>query len=376
MRVFFGSDLTGASQDFVWQDGEITTGSREANWRFESSGPRYKCVRAASEAAGCDLVITPDVPQAKFWRKHTQHPAWSKIVRQEEFRRHLLSQIQLVVDFLQDEESSYYTTCFQNQQKLLDSLRPSRVSGDKLVEHGFVPDALGFVAIPQYDNVHSSTGRMSITSGPKILTLQRSLRDSIVSRWPDGEIVEVDYNALEARVLTWISGNDLPAEDLYGWIGEHAGAKGVQRSVVKEATLAATYGMSKRNFALRYQDMQDAPEIYQNVRKILKVEELDGRLAKMPQLKNAFGRRLSDTTSRVSHHVQSSAVDVACSGFLDLLSAVDSSCVVPIFLVHDAIVLDVKRSYLLELEKICKNGLFVDIVGHHFPVKMGRLKNE
>jgi hypothetical protein len=376
MRVFFGPDLTGASHGFVWHDGQFAVGESAADWRFESDGLRYKCIRAASEAAGCDLVLTPDVPQARFWKKHTQHPAWSRILRQDEFRKHLADQIERVIEFLHDEESSYYLTHFQIQQKLLDALQPSRVAGDSLIDHGFVRDKSGFVAVPKYDNVHSSTGRMSITAGPKILTLQRGLRDSIISRWPDGEIIEIDYNALEARVLAWLAGNDLPDGDLYSWIGEKSGAKGVQRSVVKEATLAATYGMSKRNFALRYQDMQDAPEIYQNVRKILRVEELDARLASMPQLKNAFGRKLADTTSRVSHHVQSSAVDVACSGFLNLLGLIDSTCAVPIFLVHDAIVLDVRHSYLPDLEKICKSGLFVDMVGQHFPVKIGRLKNE
>lgn len=365
--------MTGASSHFVWSDGDIRTGDDlGCDWFFRPRGPRQGCVLAASEAAGDSLLLHPDVPQAQFWKKHTDNPAWSKILSRPEYSRFLSEQVESVIKFLTSDKARYFLTHFQVQQQLLDRLAPGRVSNDELVIHDFIPDERGFVRVPVYDNAHSSTGRMSITAGPKILTLQKDLRRHIISRWDDGVLVEIDFNSLEARVLAWISGLSPAAGDMYTWIAEKTGSSGIERSVIKEATLAAIYGMSQRNFALRYQDMQDAISVYQSVRELLRVNDLDQKLKSNPALSNAFGRPLSETNARISHHVQSSAVDVACHGFNWLLDQLDPGHIKPVYLIHDAIVLDVKRDYLSEVENTCKAGLRVNIIDQNLPVKMRR----
>lgn len=377
MRVLFDREAVGLGASFIWSDGQITVNDGEPyDWFFSLSGKRRKSVHAASEAAGCNLIAEPDVIQAPFWKKHTPHPAWHRILKRDQLSAYVEKQINLVVEFLQDPKNSYFTSHFQVQQELLDSLVPGKVRDGTLSDHGFVPDARGFLAVPTYDNHSSATGRMSITAGPKILTLQKDLRCHLSSRWDDGILVEIDFNALEARILSWLAGNETCEIDLYTWIGQKSGAPDAPRSVIKEATLASVYGMSKRNFILRYQDMPSAVEVYDAVRKILRVEELDRKLRSADALTNFFGRPLPQTTAPISYHVQSTAVDVACNGFLWLKNQVDPGQALPVYLIHDAMVMDVKSEYLPELERVCKSGLKISMIDQSLPVKIRRFNDE
>ena len=377
MRIFFEHKLVGSPVSFVWEDGDIVTNdSSPCDWRLESDSLRQGSLLHASEAAGCNLVVDPVVPQAQFWKKHTQHPAWCRILPKAVFSDHLKKQVESVVSFVNDPGHAYFLTHFQKQQALLDSLQTGRVRDDSLEDSGFSPDPNGFVPVPVYDNSHSATGRMSITAGPKILTLPKERRSNLRSQWDDGVLVEIDFNALEARVLSWIARNDPVEGDMYEWIGSQAGTGNVPRAVVKEATLAAIYGMSRRNFALRYQDMPDAVDVYESVRKIMRVQDLDSRLRDMNPLRNAFGRPLPDTTAKISYHVQSSAVDIACHGFLWLVSQLDKSQAVPIYVIHDALVLDIRKQYISHVEGLCKDGLEISIMKCNLPIKIRSFNHE
>lgn len=377
MRIFFDASYVGSPTSFTWEDGNISVNDASGcDWRFESSGLRHKNVKAASEAAGLNLLIDPDVTSTKFWRKHTQNPAWSRIVSKEEYKIYLSTQIESVVSFLKDPKNQYFVSTFQEQQRLLDRLVNSRVECNALVEHGFVPGEGGFIPVPEYDNCHSATGRMTVVAGPKILTLQKDLRRHLRSRWSDGFLVEVDFNALDARVLGWIAGHQSPHGDMYEWIGEKSGSSKSPRAVIKEATLAAMYGMSRRNFAMRYQDMPDAVDVYEKVRSMLRVKDIESRLSSKPALANAFERPLPDTTAKVSYHVQSSAVDVSCCGFNWLVDRLDPKSCLPVFLIHDALVLDLKPEYLPVLQDICKDGLFVSIIDQSLPVRIRSFNDE
>lgn len=377
MRIFFDPIIVGSQSGFVWDDGKILVNDGDpCDWHFSVGGKRAGCVRAASDAAGLNLVIDPVAPQVQFWKKHTQHPAWHRILPRKSFTSHLVNQVEKVVEFLNDSNYRYFHTFFQVQQSLIDSLVPGRVRDKSLVEHGFVPDEKGFISVPVYDNQHSATGRMSITAGPKILTLQKDLRSSLISRWDDGVLIGVDFNSLEARVLNWVAGNSVPEGDLYEWIGKTSGACETPRHIIKESTLSAIYGMSKRNFALRYQDMPDAVEVYESVRSILKVRDLEEKIKKMPRFVNEFGRPLPSTTAQISYYIQSSAVDVACHGFKWLVDKLDPSQALPVFIIHDEIVIDVKKEYLETFKSFCDSGVFVSVLNSFFPVKIRRFCGE
>ena len=372
MRVFFDKDLVGSSKSFTWNDGQITLDD-EADWRFEASTARHKQVIPTSDAAGCDLIVTPSKPHAQFWKKHTQHPAWYRIISKGDMTRHMQAQVDRVIGFLQDEKNSYYVNQYQRQQKLLDTFQPARATRD-LEEYDIKLNRDGFLAVPKYDNISSATGRMSVVAGPRVLTMPRDSRGVFVSRWgEDGILTEIDYNSLELRVLAWIQGFTIENDDAYMWIAESIKSKDAPRHVIKEATLAAMYGMSRKNFALRYQDMPDAVDVYDNVRGLLDINGLEKRLGK-GDFSNAFGRHLADTTARISHYVQSTAVDVACDGFMGLVDSLPE--IVPCFMIHDAIIVDVHRDMIQSVKQACKSGLRVDIINKSLQVRLRRFGSE
>jgi hypothetical protein len=373
MRVFFDKSLVGSSKSFVWDDGSIHIDDVLADWHFSASDKRHMSIRAASEAAGCNVVVTPRKPCAAFWKKHDQHPAWHRILSRHEMTSHLQTQVGKVIEFLQDEGNAYYTNQFQVQQHLLDMLQPCKALRD-VEEHGIKLDRQGYCSVPVYDNISSATGRMSVTDGPRILTMPREQRRAFTSRWgADGALLEIDYNALELRVLAWVQDLQIDLEDAYMWISKRIAKNDAPRHVIKEATIAAMYGMSRKNFALRYQDMPDAVELYESVRDVLGITPLDKQLSTGP-LKNASGRRLTDTTARISHYIQSTAVDVACDGFASLADTIPE--IVPCFIIHDAFVVDVHKDHMDLVTKRCNAGLHVGMINRSLPVRCRRFGSE
>jgi len=372
MRVFFDKELIGSSKSFVWDEGQVSL-TDKADWYFDSSADRHMHVRPASEASGCDLIVTPRKPHVHFWKKHTQHPAWHRILSKTDMTMHIQHQVDKVVGFLKADANGYYLNQYQRQQQLLDALCPIRAVRDD-EQHGVKLGCDGFAQVPHYDNVSSATGRMTVTEGPRILTMPKEARNIFVSRWgTEGTLLEVDYNALELRVLAWIQGFNVDNEDAYMWVARQIDAADTPRHIIKESILAAMYGMSRKNFALRYQDMPDAVDVYDKVRTMLGVLDLDRSLGK-GDFANAFGRRLADTTARISHYVQSTAVDVACDGFMHLVETQPE--IVPCFIIHDALVVDVHNDVLEDVKLACKDGLQVGIIGQHLQVRLRSFGSE
>jgi hypothetical protein len=106
---------------------------------------------------------------------------------------------------------------------------------------------------------------------------------------------------------------------------------------------------------------------------MLGVLDLDRSLGK-GDFANAFGRRLADTTARISHYVQSTAVDVACDGFMHLVESLPE--IVPCFIIHDALVIDVHNDVLEDVKLACKDGLQVGIIGQHLQVRLRSFGSE
>ena len=128
MRIFFEHNLIGSPANFVWDDGNIVINDAAPyDWRFESTGKRKGSIRAAAEAAGCNLLLDPNVPQTQFWKRHIQHPAWSSVLSRAQFSTHLRMQVENVLNFITDPVNTYFLTHFQIQQSLIDSLQPGRV---------------------------------------------------------------------------------------------------------------------------------------------------------------------------------------------------------------------------------------------------------
>jgi hypothetical protein len=269
---------------------------------------------------------------------------------------------------------------YQRQNILLDALKPAHIRKDDdeavecALELGVKFDQDGVCDVASYDNYSSSTGRMSIKDGPKILTMNKLHRHIFTSKWKkDGVLLGIDYNALEPRFLLSVMGVNTDGMDVYAHIGDEAKISDIPRDVLKTMILACLYGMSRRNFIVKFIDTPGCDVVYDSLREVLGVDHMLTKIREGVtggKMKNHFGRPLACDNESVmlNHYTQSSAVDVACDGFLELVSTM-SGVVEPIFLIHDELVVDVHKDNLEGVLDFCKRGLYVPGLKTNFPIK-------
>ena len=74
----------------------------------------------------------------------------------------------------------------------------------------------------------------------------------------------------------------------------------------------------------------------------------------------------------MNNYIQSTAVDVALSYFSELCDKINLDLCKPIFIIHDALILDVHKDYIDECNDITNKGYNCDQLGH-FPVDTNKL---
>jgi len=231
----------------------------------------------------------------------------------------------------------------------------------------FAPLADGRAAPIVYDRLTTATGRPTVVSGPQILTVRKDLRRVITSaHGAKGVIVILDFAALEARVVLHGAGRSCTEPDLYGAIAYEQFDGRVARSAVKTCVLSLLFGAGRASTAERLGS--DGPEVDTFIARISEYFGF-GRLgAALTQLRseqgvlrNAYGRPLlldgHETVSDsllLSHFVQSTGVDVSLMGFSRITDrlANEAPRVRPLFVLHDALFLDVPLSDLERVERV------------------------
>ena len=93
-------------------------------------------------------------------------------------------------------------------------------------------------------------------------------------------------------------------------------------------------------------------------------------------VKNTHGRKIFSDPPSLNHFIQSSSVDVSFDVFESLIQKISEEGIVasPIFLIHDAIGIDIKRSDVKKLEAICARGIESKTLGIRLPVKSKEIK--
>ena len=238
-----------------------------------------------------------------------------------------------------------------------------------------MPGKEGYANIPVYSQPSTSTGRLTVKKGPSILTLPAKCRDAIRSRHPSGRVIQIDFVSLEPRVAKYLAGFDAP-KDIYTDMCETLFNGSIDRKTAKLSTLSALYGVSSKRLDTFLGPGKNAKHIIRSVRRYFGLEriesELKNKMISQGNIENALGRPLfPDTTSShvlVSHYIQSSAVDIALCGFSDLLNNFEVLGVTidPLYIIHDALVIDVPESQYNAVKSIAAAGV-TNTLGH-FPV--------
>ena len=283
-----------------------------------------------------------------------------------------------VSKWLEDEATQAYIASHLREREMLGKLQPTRIDTREFEARrkspsveSFEPDSQGFTRPIRYSHA-TQTGRLKVVDGPKILTIAKQDRKVIRSRFSDGRILQVDFVSLEPRVALYSVGQDPGGEDVYEWIAKSVGT-GLTRSKVKVPTLSVLYGQSARN------DDAVSSSIREKIKALFKVSELQERVGS-GSFVNGYGRPLEKVEDRlvISHYTQSTAVDVALLGFHRILNDLGSYVgkeVIPLFVLHDALILDVSPEIYGHLKGLVEAGVNVEPLGH-FPLSLGPIWDE
>lgn len=281
---------------------------------------------------------------------------------------------------------SYVENVYVPTEKVFEYIQPAKINVETYQHYSqldpttthhiqsFKPDVNGYAQKVEYDRVSNVTGRFKTVSGPMLLHLPKIYRSVLESRWKDkGAIVSLDYKSLEPRVLLATSGTQ-PREEIQRDIYEAVKLSlfqdnpEVDRDAVKKIVLSELYGAGIDSLRQRIPNVRDLEVVVEQISEWFGLEGLRAKLYEQwketgfKYITNFYGRRVKTETSHtlVNHYVQSSAVDVAMLGFLNILQYVEElenqEYIVPIFILHDALILDIHEKCFSLINGLCKLG--------------------
>lgn len=315
-----------------------------------------------------DLSIEPPerfVNAMKHMISHSSDhwpPPWQYVMpvkAHKEFTRSLIDSIDVAINEI---DLSFYKAIWVPGNRVLQSLRSAHVSqadwehymstggGNVSALKTFLPNPNGELARTTYDRFRSRTGRLSVSSGPDILTLKREHRSILRSMYgPAGTICYLDFAALEARVLLYEAGHRCEDVDLYQYLNNELFGGREKRNNIKAAVISQLYGMSvsslEKKLDIHGEDLKtfvSKVKGYFNTKKLLK--RVKTKFVKDGYIRNRYGRRVNIDEPLdhlfINSYAQSTGVDVAMLGFEKIINDLKDLRARPLFLLHDAIVID------------------------------------
>jgi len=240
----------------------------------------------------------------------------------------------------------------------------------------------GFAPTPIYDLAGTKTGRMRVVGGTQVLTMPREIKRFIRSRYKDGVVVEIDFSALEPRTALCIAqSNFADSDDIYLKIAEIFG--GISRDVAKQITISFLYGAAPNTVRRLAGHVENFDEKLKSLREIFGFESIVEKALDEINTNGFFynhaGRPLNPQSDKkgliYNNFCQSSAVDVALSGFSNMLEQFQDKCpsVIPLFFIHDALILDLKSEDLSIVGEISRGiNTYLNV---KFPTKLKILNN-
>ncbi len=264
-----------------------------------------------------------------------------------------------VIPLVEEIEEGGYAEVLIRGRHVLEALQPIRVSETRvrsLIEAGvplssFLPHRGSECPPVKYDH-STKTGRLKVVDGPRVLTLPKEHRGILASRYPGGRIVSVDFVSLEPRLALHAVGRP-GSGDAYEEMSQQMGES---RARTKIATLSFLYGAASSDGV--------ASDVRAKVREHFRVDRLREVILGC-RGRNAYGRPLPVDEDRllIPHWVQSSAVDVCLLGFSEVVDRL-GALADPLFLVHDALFLDVPPENLQGVSAAVAEGVNVSPFGH------------
>ena len=395
MSVIISKNLLGTKKHLV-HDGDNFSWSDECSRDYWKLGfdREVRDIGVLADAANISLCEFDKTPAGKAVRSvYGNAPIpWMHALTDSLFHKQLRSLLDQLWMLLEDESNGYYMHQFLvNREILMGLYRPKvdvallrqMIKDDKSSKvhdlKRFLPDNGDIAPRTVYSQTGSVTGRLTVSSGPNILTLKKEYRKILKSRFENGKIVQIDVSSLEPRIALSMAENDQPA-DIYDHVGATILENRLERDKVKIAILNCIYGGSEWSLSKRLPDDLDIKSIMNVIMRYFRINDLKDRLhseaIENGCIKNLYGRRIPQSGALVNHFLQSSGVDVSFNIFLKIIKNLSSLDItfVPIYIIHDAIVLDIPLESYDKITNVIKDGFIVDKLGCIFPVKLETIK--
>jgi len=390
MDVVISSSLLGSKKNLLLSDDGFTWIEKERSDSWFLTGLPKQGFDLCLDTAFI-LESVPNVPSVPEKHKKSMSvlmdgdPPWSMILPRDAYKsffNDVISHVKTHKDISKD----YYTNAWVPGNKVLNLMKPVKTDAQRVndiisssainsqVVESFRPRAGGYAQPVRYDRFGTVTGRLTVASGPNILLLKKDYRQVLKPSHPDGRIVSLDFSSLEARILLYESGKDCTEFDLYEMLASRFG--GLPRQMVKAAVLSVLYGSSKSSVALHLGTSEEKiSKLVQQIEDYIDTRSLLKRLKNEHKesgfIKNKFGRKIPVDRAQdnifINYYAQSTGVDVSLMGFSKIVETLGTSGVRPVFVLHDALLLDVHPDRLQDVSDITN----VNVPGYDqaFPVK-------
>jgi hypothetical protein len=396
MQVVISGRCLGTLQHLI-HDGDKFVWSNsipENSWQFGFSNS-HRDIELVAKASGYDLRTFDKSPHKRsmdviFGDRDINIP-WMHVMPKDMFHKQLLDLLDQLWCVINKQHDQYYMNQFLSnrellmalQQPLIDVPHLRKVIKDAGLKRGeilkFLPEEGDVSPRSIYNQIGSITGRLTIESGPNILTLKREHRRILKSRFEGGKIIQIDISSLEPRIALAVAGKESP-DDIYNFIGDNVLKSGLTRDQVKIAVLSCMYGASAWSLSKQIPKELDAKKILIEIKKYLKIpslqRDLEKQIDKFGYIKNLYGRKIKSTESVVNHFLQSSGVDVSFNIFSQIIDDLQKNNIsfVPIHVIHDALVLDVCGTDYKNILELTNISYKVDKLDGIFPVKVEIIK--
>lgn len=312
---------------------------------------------------------------------------WSLIYSQKAFKR-LLECIQVEFESRTlGGNLNYYRNYFRKQDPFFTSMRRLCFSRELLrtkrkelesYMHFFAsfiedrdqrsaPEGCAFANVIKYNRSSTVTGRLTTASGPNLLLLPKEHRDVVQSVFGElGEVIVIDLKSLEPRLALIANGKTNIPTDVYEYVKDECQVLGkLPRETIKPLVVDTLYGsgrdsLEKKFPTIPFDYVEPAIDSIFGIAKRRKELLAEARSNGEQYLTNRFGRRVSIVDAKpykfLNRVTQSAATDLAIMLFLELVSELQLNHpawkIRPIGLIHDALVLDVTRRVLQDIQAL------------------------
>lgn len=374
------------SGKLTWHDDLVTP-----RWVFDKDeGKVDKCLKTLLRVNGVEVSYSPGAVNQKVYGKlvpSVKFIPWSVCLPPNTYKETVRNFLTAIATL--DVDESYYSTAFVSFKSLCARFKPFKVdedlmrkifddANDSLMTHleSCLPGGDGLVQPPIYNFFGTRTGRLTISSGPMVLTLPKEHRNIFVPS-KNSRIVQVDFSSLEPRLLASLAKIPSFEGDLYEEISNTCFSGKLPRDKTKVALLGILYGMSVDTLSEHIKlPVDDCRIILTTVKKHFKIKEI---LAKIDRetygttSKNFFGKVIEiNKQSMLNNFVQSSGVDVVHIGFEKLMQDAEFMSIPfkPMFMVHDALVGEISNDQFDSMEKLVAKGFYCRQLDCKFPLAM------